>query len=98
MPARIPINAAKKVAKEHNCQQVVILAYDGKLQHCVTYGTTVESCAQAAHVGNTIKTALGWPSNTMAEPSRVRALKSRIKELEGLLSSYRLNGVRGPQI
>ncbi len=82
MPARIPVSAAKKLAEEYDCRQVILMAWDGKLTHCVTYGKSVEDCTQAAEGGNKIKTALGWPESLMAEPSRVKKLKARIAFLE----------------
>src|ERR1043166_9750175 len=92
MPKRIPISAAKQVAKEQGCRQVIIMAWDGETTHCVTYGTTVEDCDQAAQGGNKIKKALGWPESLMAEPSRVKALKARIKELEAQLHAPNVKG------
>lgn len=88
MPAKIPITAAKRVAIEHACRQVIIMAWDGERTHCVTYGNTVADCDQAAQGGNRIKAALGWPETLMAEPSRVKKLKSRIKELEAALANH----------
>lgn len=83
MPKRIPISAAKLVADKHDCRQVIILAWDGKLTHVVTYGKTLEDCDQAAQGGNKIKKVLGWPESLCQdEPSRVKKLKERIKELE----------------
>lgn len=75
---RMPIKAAKDVAKVYGLRQVVLLAWDGKTTHCVTYGTTVEDCDQAAQGGNRVKAALGWPEKLQAEPSRVRQLRDRL--------------------
>jgi hypothetical protein len=85
MPKRIPISSAKRFAQENDCKQVIIAAWDGELTHIVTYGATTEDCAQAALGGNRIKEALGWPKDLRTEPSRVRQLQARIKELEVLL-------------
>lgn len=87
MPTKIPISAAKNVAKKHGCRQVIIMAWDGKLTHCVTYGASVDDCDQAAQGGNRIKAALGWPESLMSEPSRVKKLKARIAELEAALAN-----------
>lgn len=87
MPAKIPITAAKTVANEYACRQVILMAWDGERTHCVTYGKTVEDCDQAAQGGNRIKAALGWPESLMAEPSRVKKLKARIAELEAALAN-----------
>lgn len=87
MPAKIPIAAAKTVANEYACRQVILMAWDGEHTHCVTYGKTVEDCDQAAQGGNRIKAALGWPESLMAEPSRVKKLKARIAQLEAALAN-----------
>jgi NAD(P)-dependent dehydrogenase (short-subunit alcohol dehydrogenase family) len=83
----IPIEAAKKFAEEQGCTQVIIAAWDGERTHIVTYGKTVEDCAQAAEGGNKIKEALQWPKDLRAEPARVQALLDRIEKLEDALSS-----------
>jgi hypothetical protein len=88
---RIPVKAAKDFANEHALRQVVIFAFDGKACHCVTYGSSVEDCDQAATAGNRLKTALGWPDSLMSEPSRVKALKSEIKKLKDQIT--KLGGV-----
>ena len=82
MPKRIPIKAAKDLAKEYDLKQVILCAWDGKLTHIVTYGKTLEDCDQAAQGGNKIKKALGWPEELCSdEPSRVKKLKKKIEEL-----------------
>ena len=94
MPKRIPILAASDIAKAHDCRQVIVLAWDGKRTHVVTYGKTVEDCQQAADGGNRVKRALGWPESLCnEEPSRVAKLKaeneslrSKVKDLEGRLA------------
>lgn len=87
MPKRIPITVAKTVATTTDCRQVIILAWDGELTHVVTYGKTVEDCAQAAEGGNRLKAFLGWPENTMSQPSRVKKLEKEIKELRAQLEN-----------
>lgn len=72
---RLPIKAARDVAKGYGLSQVILAAWDGERTHIVTYGTTVEQCAQAAMGGNKIKDALGWPKDLHAEPSRVLAVE-----------------------
>jgi hypothetical protein len=79
---RIPINAVKKVAEAFGQTHVIILAYDGKEQHVVTYGNTKKACAQAATGGNMVKAAAGWPESLAADPAPVARLKKRIRELE----------------
>jgi hypothetical protein len=78
----IPVKAAKALAEEHKLSQVIVFAWDGKQTHVVTYGKTVEDCAQAAAGANKIKQGWGWPESTLAEPPRVQALLDRIAELE----------------
>lgn len=51
MPKRIPITAAKRVAVEHDCQQIIMLAWDGERTHVVTYGVNPTHCKQAAEGG-----------------------------------------------
>lgn len=83
MPERIPIAAAKRVAFDYDCTQVIIMAWDGAKTHCITFGKTLEDCDQAAEGGNRIKRTLDWPESLCtAEPSRVKSLKKRIKSLE----------------
>lgn len=86
MPKRIPIKVAKNVAEETNCQQVILLAWDGKRTHIVTYGKTADDCAQAAAGGNMLKDKWGWPECN-DQPSRVRVLEKRVKELEERLKN-----------
>lgn len=79
---RIPISAAKKVAEEQNCRQVILLAWDGELTHIVTYGKTADDCAQAATGGNLLKEKWGWPECN-DQPSRVKKLQSELSTLRG---------------
>ncbi len=81
----IPIATAKRVAKEYDKDQVIILTWDKAFNktHVTTFGKTVEDCDQAAQGGNTLKEALGWPeSMRLDEPSRVTKLKAEIKGLK----------------
>jgi len=89
MPKRIPISAASAIGDQYpDLSQVILVAWDGKLTHVVTWGRTTENCAQAAEGGNLVKRALGWPENLCNEkPSRVKTLEARIEELESELVS-----------
>ena len=72
---RIPITAAKKIAKDYDKQQVVIVTWDAlhNKTHVTTYGTTIQACAQAALGGNLVKKALGWPEEMCnAKPARIK--------------------------
>ena len=84
---RIPISAAKDLAKRFGQTHVVIFTSDDKTQHVVTYGRTAEQSGQAADAGNRLKRALGWPDDLHQQPSRVRRLQARIKELEAQLAA-----------
>ena len=81
---RIPIKAAKELASKYGLSHVIIFAHQREpyLDHIVTFGHSLEECEQAAQFGNTLKDALGWPENLKSQPSRVRKLQKRIKELE----------------
>ncbi|HEY1753699.1 MAG TPA: hypothetical protein VGG29_20750 [Caulobacteraceae bacterium] len=86
MPRRIPIAAARELAKQLGLRQVILLAWDGERTHVVTYGKTVEDCDQAAQGGDKLKAALGWPESLNAIPSRVKALQAKVDRLEAAIS------------
>lgn len=79
MPKRLPISAARRIAKEHDCRQVILLAWDGERTHIVTYGKSIDDCAQAAEGGNILKTKWGWPELN-DQPSRVKKLQRELKD------------------
>lgn len=80
MPKRIPIAAAKRLADEQKCSQVIIVAWDGERMHVVTYGKTREDCAQAARGGNVVKSALGFPDGKCRDaPARGREERYRLR-------------------
>jgi hypothetical protein len=79
LPKRIPISAAKKFCEEQNLRHVIICAGDGKLSHVVTYGRTIEDCAQAGEGGNRVKLLLGWPLCLQSEPNRVKKLRASLR-------------------
>lgn len=45
---RIPISTAKAVAEQHDLKQVLLIGWDGKEVHVVTYGKTKADCEAAA--------------------------------------------------
>ncbi len=45
---RIPVSAAKKVAKQFGLKQILLIGWDGKCTHVVTYGQTKADCEAAA--------------------------------------------------
>jgi hypothetical protein len=88
MPKRIPIAAAKRIATDHDLRQVILVAWDGKLMHVVTYGKSVEDCDQAAQGGNRVKAALGWPEILCREePSRVMKIRAALNRRTRLLQT-----------
>lgn len=47
-PGVIPVSAAKKVADQFNLKQCLLIGWDGKQVHVVTYGKTKADCDLAA--------------------------------------------------
>lgn len=84
---RIPIKALKIMAQHLKLTHIIVFAYDGKSEHVASYGKTIDACSQAADFANRMKDQLGWPESLHAQPSRVRALQRRIKELEDKLKA-----------
>jgi transposase-like protein len=84
--SRLPITAVKQLATEHDLSQVIVFGWDGEQTHVATYGKSVEDCDQAARGANAIKHKWKWPEETMAEPSRVKALRAEIKQLKEQLA------------
>lgn len=94
--SRIPIKDLKELANK-NGQDIVIMFgadTDGHTTHVATWGRSIELCDRAAMWGNNMKKQLGWPESlTHAEPSRVRKLQAKIKELEALIA-HKVNEAR----
>lgn len=86
MPRRIPIRVLRELARAQGLSQVILLAWDGKRSHVVTFGETVEDCDQAAQGGDRMKAAMGWPESLNALPSRVKALQAKVNRLEAAIS------------
>ena len=73
MPRRVPIQAAKDVAHKYGLTHAILVGWDGKRTHVVTYGKTLEQCEQAAIGGNKIKRWLGFPEEMCnAVPARAK--------------------------
>jgi hypothetical protein len=85
---RIPISDAKTYALKNGQVQVLILSRgsDGT-DHCVTWGKSVEQCAEAAEMGNRLKAMLKWPQRCQQEPSRVKNLQARLKQADLLVDA-----------
>lgn len=88
---RIPIAATKNIAKKYGQRQVILVTWDGKTTHVVTYGTSLTDCDQAATGGNTVKKWLGWPESLQhAVPSRiVRLNKTAFAKMQNELRALR---------
>ncbi len=63
---RIPINAAKQIAKDYGYDQVIIYArvcHDSPEphgEHMTTYGRNREHCGAAAKIGASLRRFMGW--------------------------------------
>lgn len=90
MPKRIAISVAKQIAESNRCRQVIVLAWDGELTHIVTYGKSVDDCAQAAAGGNALKEKWGWPELN-DQPSRVKRIELAMRDLINCGEKLRLN-------
>lgn len=88
MPNKVPVRAAREVADKHDLRQVILIGWDGKLTHIVTYGKSTEDCAQAAHGGNLLKKKWGWPECN-DQPPRVRKLEKEIEELKAEIQTHK---------
>lgn len=86
MTQRLPVSAARRIAEEYDCRQVILLAWDGELTHIVTYGKSADDCSQAADGGNMLKQKWGWPECN-DQPSRVKKLMAEIERLKALVAA-----------
>lgn len=71
----IPIAAAKRIAKDYDKDQVIIVTWDKEhgMMHVTTYGKSLIACEQAAIGGNLIKKTLGFPEEDCnVVPARIR--------------------------
>jgi len=84
----IPIVEAKRISKNYNMRQVIIVALsnDGT-QHVATYGKSMVDCDQAAQGGDFVKKALGWPESLAQMPNRVKQLQDQVKSLKAQLKA-----------
>jgi hypothetical protein len=72
---RLPIEAAKALAKKYNQAQVILVTWDAldHVIHTVSYGKTTDDCAQAALGANLVRETLGFPEEDCHEvPYRAR--------------------------
>jgi hypothetical protein len=94
MAKRISVSVAREVAKKTGARQVILLAWDGASTYVVTYGITVEDCAQAAAGGNILKEKWGWPECN-DQPPRMKRLLSLLKEVAEKLAAAKVEYVDG---
>lgn len=79
MKNRIPLKALKRLAKDYNINQIMVVAFSkaAGTTHVATYGRTTEEGIQAAHLGNRTKQQLGFPDNQCRDMPK-RATKAAI--------------------
>jgi len=70
---KIPISAAKKIAKEYGYDQVIVYARkvgdapDPHGEHMTTYGVNKEHCSIAARIGSYLqREIMGWHKKPVA--------------------------------
>lgn len=72
---KLPIKAARDIAKTHGWDQVIIIARkvgDNGFEHVVTYGKDKAHCEAAARAGNAIKHHLmKWPCSLFDSTLRI---------------------------
>jgi hypothetical protein len=71
----IPIAAAKRIAKDYDKDQVIIVTWDNthSMMHVTTYGKSINDCEQAAQGGNFVRKALGFPEEDCnVKPARIK--------------------------
>jgi len=81
---KIPIVTARRIAKQYNKNQVIIVTWDSlhSKTHVTTYGKTLKECEEAAKSGNLIKKALGWPDNLChTVPARIKRKQLTISQI-----------------
>lgn len=87
---KIPIEELKQLSNKYNLSHVIMFGLDmDQTQYVVTYGRSVEQCAQAADFGNDLKDELGWPEEYQIQPSRVKKLQEENKRLKKELDDIR---------
>jgi hypothetical protein len=106
---RLPIKAAKDLAKAYDQAQVLLVTWDAKsnLMHSVSYGKTAKDCEQAVMGMNLIRKTLGFPEDACRLlPYRVAADYDRAEgalgmregqipdpSLHHMISNHRLAGI-----
>jgi len=82
MPTRLPISAAAELGKKFGLKTIVLHAWDGALQHLVSWGDTVQNCDYAAQAAALMEKAFDWQGVEERLPSRVKALKAEVAKLK----------------
>jgi hypothetical protein len=88
---RIPIKAVREFGRKWGLAHVIIFAHqaDSRIHHILTWGRSTEESGQAVDFANTLKKQLGWPEALYPQPSRVRRLMQRIRDLDAELIEAR---------
>lgn len=72
-----------QLADRLQATQAILFTHSQKSGTVITtWGIDAERSAQAAKGANTIKQQWGWPEDTIVESEKVKALRTRIAELE----------------
>lgn len=86
-PDTLPVSCAQTISDLHGQQQVIVVTWDGRQTHCVTYGASLQDSDQAALGGDRLKTAMGWPESLKGMlPVRVKAIQDELLECQAALS------------
>ena len=101
MPSEFPIDALAQLGKEQGLRMAVMVAWDGKRTHVVTWGDDAAQSVHAASGGNFVKEALGWPDDLCRErPAWFYRLDAALHLLEDrlrdLLDDYQGTPPRKP--
>lgn len=69
MKARLPVKAAKDLAKEYGLDQVILIArtHDDEAVHFVTYGKTKNDCGMAAVDGRKLRAVIEAAPTSFAD-------------------------------
>lgn len=93
---KLPIKAAAAVASAYDLEQVLLIGWDGKQVHVVTYGTTPENCKAAAKaqdfwLGRIREFSFRDEPDRIALTARVSRLLEAVEGAEKALEYYAAN-------
>lgn len=90
--SKIPVKVLREFAREYDQTHLIVFGCDSdNMLHVATYGRTLEQSSEAADFGNKLKEKLGWPEALQKQPSRVRALQRKVKELQKQIANQARN-------